>query len=95
MNLNNIIINIIIMDITPNDYIFKKVEELRKDDKYFLNDKIYTVIDIRYLRCRGNVHHKLRNIIFTLQCDEDKTTTSKCFRIGYKNSMLGEEMFFY
>jgi hypothetical protein len=83
------------MDITPNDYIFKKVEELRKDDKYFLNDKIYTVIDIRYLRCRGNVHHKLRNIIFTLQCDEDKTTTSKCFRIGYKNSMLGEEMFFY
>ena len=83
------------MDITPNDYIFKKVEELRKDDKYFLNDKIYTVIDIRYLRCRGNVHHKLRHIIFTLQCDEDKTTTSKCFRIGYKNTMLGEEMFFY
>ena len=83
------------MDITPNDYIFKKVEELRKDDKYFLNDKIYTVIDIGYLRCRGNVHHKLRHIIFTLQCDEDKTTTSKCFRIGYKNSMLGEEMFFY
>jgi hypothetical protein len=83
------------MDITPNDYIFKKVEELRKDDKYFLNDKIYTVIDIRYLRCRGNVHHKLRNIIFTLQCDEDKTTTSKCFRIGYKDSMFDDKMFFY
>ena len=83
------------MDITSNDYIFKKVEELKKGDKYIFNDKIYTVIDIRYLRCHGNVHHKLRNIIFTLQCDEDKTTTSKCFRIGYKNSMLGEEMFFY
>ena len=40
------------MDIKPNDYIFKKVEELRKGDKYFLNDKIYTVINIRYLRCR-------------------------------------------
>ncbi len=83
------------MDITPNDYIFKQVEELKKGDKYIFNGKIYTVIDIRYLRCRGNVHHKLTYIIFTLQCDEDKTTTSKSFRIGYKDSMFGDKMFFY
>jgi hypothetical protein len=76
------------MDITPNDYTFKKVEELKKGDKYFLNNKIYTVIDIRYLRCRGTVHHKLRHIIFKLQCDEDNTTTSISFRIGYKNNIL-------
>ena len=58
------------MDITPNDYIFKQVEELKKGDKYILNDKIYTVIDIRYLRCRGNVHHKLRHIISTIITEE-------------------------
>jgi hypothetical protein len=81
------------MDTTPNDYIFKKVEKLQKGDKYILNDKIHTVIDIRYFKCRGNVHHKLRNIIFTLECDEDKKTTSKGFRIGY--SIFNDKMFFY
>jgi hypothetical protein len=28
-------------DVTPTDYIFKKVEELVKGDKYMVNDKIY------------------------------------------------------
>jgi hypothetical protein len=38
---------------TGHEYTFKKVEELLNGDKYMLNDKIHTVIDIQYIRCRG------------------------------------------
>ncbi len=76
-------------NIAPNEentILFKKAEDLRVGDKYRLNDTIYTVTRIRYLRCRGTVHHKLRNVIFSLQSDNDNTTTTIGFRIGYRNN---------
>jgi hypothetical protein len=75
-------------NIASNDTIlFKKAEDLKVGDKYRLNDTIYTVTQIRYLRCRGTVHHKLRNVIFSLQSDDDTNmTTTIGFRIGYRNN---------
>jgi hypothetical protein len=85
------------MDITSNDYIFKKVEELKKGDKYILNDKIHTVNDIRHLRMTGTRHHPQAYIIFTLQCDEDNTITKKWFELGYgkHGRMVDGKLFWY
>ena len=83
------------MDIAPDAYVFKRAEDLTKGDKYIMNDKIYTVIDIKYLVCKANVHHRVRHVTFTLQCDEDDTITKKSFRIGYGSSMSYNNRFFY
>ena len=75
-------------NITLSNYTFKRVEELVKGDKYILNDKVYTIIDIKCVICKANVHHRLRKKIFKLECDEDKSLASKSFRVGYNDKTL-------
>ncbi len=66
-------------------------ETMKIGDKCVVNDRSHTLIDIKYLLCNANVHHRLRHKIFTLENDEDKTIVKEYFRVGYR----GKTMFLY
>ncbi len=68
-----------------------KYETMKKGDKCVINNTNHTVIDVNFILCNGNVHHRLRHMIFTLENDEDKTIVKEYFRVGYRD----KNMFLY
>ena len=70
-----------IMETTP-------YEKMKKGDKCVVNNRPHTVIDIKHIFCNGNVHHRLRHMIFILENDEDKTIVKEYFRVGYRDKTM-------
>jgi hypothetical protein len=76
------------METIPINSTFAEYEKMKKGNMCVVNNKPHTVIDIKYLFCKGNVHHRLRHMIFTMENDEDKTIVKEYFRVGYRDKTL-------